>query len=199
VRLANAFVREKAIRGTAGPITILGYATFDNQKLENLRAKYQAIAGNEIFDPRFQEVANSVFKGSDKRPPPYAGIPTLLRAPYRPDFAEAKPPDIDIALLGIPTDLGVTNRSGARFGPRAVRNLERVGTYEHFLRMAPAADLSFSSVIMSFYAATELFFNAVSWRLHDRPVGLPRENSALLTDRLHSFIAGCSNRLRRST
>jgi arginase family enzyme len=40
----------------------------------------------------------------------------LLRAPYRPDFAEAKPPDIDIAPLGIPTDLGVTNRSGARFG-----------------------------------------------------------------------------------
>src|ERR1700722_577341 len=119
---------------------------FDNQKLENLRAKYQAIAGNEIFDPRFQEVANSVFKGSDKRPPPYAGIPTLLRAPYRPDFAETKPSDIDIALLGIPMDLGVTNRSGARFGPRAVRNLERVGTYEHFLRMAPAADLSIADI-----------------------------------------------------
>jgi guanidinopropionase len=119
---------------------------FDDQKLESLRAKYQAIAGNEIFDPHFQAVANSVFKGSDKRPPPYAGIPTLLRAPYRPDFVGAKPSDIDIALLGIPMDLGVTNRSGARFGPRAVRNLERVGTYEHFLRMAPAANLSIADI-----------------------------------------------------
>jgi agmatinase len=119
---------------------------FDNQKLESLRAKYQAIAGNEIFDPHFQEVANSVSKGSDKRPPPYAGIPTLLRAPYRPDFVQTAPSDIDIALLGIPMDLGVTNRSGARFGPRAVRNLERVGTYEHFLRMAPAANLSIADI-----------------------------------------------------
>ena len=84
---------------------------FDDQKLENLRAKYQAIAGNEIFDPHFREVANSVFKDSDKRPPPYAGIPTLLRVPYLPDFAQAPSPGLDIALLGIPMDLGVTNRS----------------------------------------------------------------------------------------
>jgi agmatinase len=119
---------------------------FDNQKLEELRRKYEGKGGNEIFDPHFQQVAKSVFTGSDKRPPPYAGIPTLLRVPYRPDFAETKPSDIDIALLGIPMDLGVTNRSGARFGPRAVRNLERVGTYEHFLRMAPAADLSIADI-----------------------------------------------------
>jgi agmatinase len=119
---------------------------FDNRKLEALRAKYGAIAGNEIFDPHFQQVASSFFKDSDKRPPPYAGVPTLLRAPYRPDFAETRLSDLDIALLGIPMDLGVTNRSGARFGPRAVRNLERVGGYEHFLRMAPAANLSVGDI-----------------------------------------------------
>jgi len=119
---------------------------FDRQKLEDLRAKYGTVGGNEIFDPHFRRVADSVFKDSDKRPPPYAGIPSLLRAPLRPDFAKAKPADIDIALLGIPMDLGVTNRSGARFGPRAVRNVERVGTYEHFLRMAPMANLSVADV-----------------------------------------------------
>ena len=43
-------------------------------------------------------------------------------------------------------DLGVTNRSGARFGPRAVRNVERVGTYEHFLRMAPMANLTVADI-----------------------------------------------------
>ena len=119
---------------------------FDNQKLDRLRAKYGAIAGNEIFDPHFQTVANSVFKDSDKRPAPYAGVPTLLRAPYRPDFAASPSPGLDIALLGVPMDLGVTNRSGARFGPRALRNLERVGTYEHVLRMAPTADLSVADI-----------------------------------------------------
>jgi agmatinase len=116
---------------------------FDDEKLKRLRNKYGAVGGNEIFDPHFGQVAASVFKDSDKRPPPYAGIPTLLRAPCCPDFAEA---DLDIALLGIPMDLGVTNRSGARFGPRALRNLERVGTYEHFLRMAPAANLSIADI-----------------------------------------------------
>ena len=31
-------------------------------------------------------------------------------------------------------DLGVTNRAGARLGPRAVRGVERIGPYEHVLR-----------------------------------------------------------------
>jgi agmatinase len=119
---------------------------FDDKKLGRLRDKYGAIGGNEIFDSQFKQVAASVFKDSDKRPPPYAGIPTLLRAPYRPDFSAMTSSALDIALVGIPMDLGVTNRSGARFGPRALRNLERVGTYEHFLRMAPAANLAIADI-----------------------------------------------------
>ena len=115
---------------------------FNRQKLERLRTRYGEAGGNEITDPHFRAVADAVFKDSDKRPPPYAGIPTLLRAPFRPDFNTATPHGVDIALLGVPMDLGVTNRSGARFGPRAVRNIERVGTYEHVLRMAPLANLS---------------------------------------------------------
>jgi len=119
---------------------------FDRQKLERLRAKYRDAGGNEIFDPHFRAVADSVFKDSDKRAPPYAGVPTLLRAPFRPDFAVAMQDKIDIALLGVPMDLGVTNRSGARLGPRAVRNVDRVGTYEHVLRMAPLASLSVADI-----------------------------------------------------
>src|SRR5580693_1949053 len=119
---------------------------FDPKKLERLRAKFGEAGGNEIFDPHFRAVADSVFKDSDKRPPPYAGVPTLLRAPFRPDLAVATRDKIDIALLGIPMDLGVTNRSGTRFGPRAVRNVERVGTYEHVLRMTPFASLSVADI-----------------------------------------------------
>jgi hypothetical protein len=46
---------------------------FDREKLERLRAKFGEAGGKEIFDPHFRAVADSVFKDSDKRPPPYAG------------------------------------------------------------------------------------------------------------------------------
>ena len=114
----------------------------DPPKLERLRAKYGEGGDPGIFDPHFRAVADALFKSAGKRPPPYAGIPSLLRAPYRPDLVAAGKGAIDIALLGVPMDLGVTNRSGARFGPRAVRNVERIGPYEHVLRMTPLADFA---------------------------------------------------------
>ena len=49
--------------------------------------------------------------------PRYVGVPTFFRAPYTQDLAEA-----DIGLIGVPFDAGVTNRPGARHGPREVRN-----------------------------------------------------------------------------
>ena len=49
--------------------------------------------------------------------PRYTGIPTFMRAPLT-DALE----DIDIALVGVPFDGGVTNRPGARHGPREIRN-----------------------------------------------------------------------------
>ncbi len=49
--------------------------------------------------------------------PRYTGLPTFMRAPYREDLG-----DLDIALIGIPFDGGVTNRPGARHGPREIRN-----------------------------------------------------------------------------
>jgi guanidinopropionase len=49
--------------------------------------------------------------------PRYTGIPTFFRAPYTQDLHET-----DIGVIGVPFDGGVTNRSGARHGPRAVRD-----------------------------------------------------------------------------
>jgi len=49
--------------------------------------------------------------------PRYAEIATFMRAPLADSFD-----DLDIALIGVPTDLGVTNRAGARHGPREIRN-----------------------------------------------------------------------------
>jgi len=67
--------------------------------------------------------------------PPYSGINTFYAAP----FQEAAK-DLDIALVGVPFDLGVTNRSGTRHGPREIRNQSRlVGIYNHQSRMTPFA------------------------------------------------------------
>ena len=49
--------------------------------------------------------------------PRYTGIPTFMRTPFTTDLSE-----IDIALIGVPFDGGVTNRTGTRHGPREVRN-----------------------------------------------------------------------------
>ena len=45
------------------------------------------------------------------------GIPTFMRTPYQKD-----PHGLDIALIGVPYDGGVTNRAGARHGPRDIRD-----------------------------------------------------------------------------
>ena len=49
--------------------------------------------------------------------PRYTGIPTFMRVPYREDYD-----GVDIGLIGVPFDGGVTNRPGARHGPREIRN-----------------------------------------------------------------------------
>jgi guanidinopropionase len=48
--------------------------------------------------------------------PRYTGIATFFRAPFSQDLAST-----DIGLIGVPYDGGVTNRTGARHGPRGVR------------------------------------------------------------------------------
>ena len=48
--------------------------------------------------------------------PRFAGLPTFMRLPV------ATPAEVDIAILGVPFDLGTTNRAGTRHGPRELRN-----------------------------------------------------------------------------
>lgn len=49
--------------------------------------------------------------------PRYMGVPTFMRVPYQPE-----PEGLDIALIGVPYDGAVTNRAGARHGPREIRD-----------------------------------------------------------------------------
>lgn len=50
--------------------------------------------------------------------PRYTGLPTFMRVPPIRDAAE-----VEIAMIGVPFDAAVTNRPGARHGPREIRNM----------------------------------------------------------------------------
>ena len=82
--------------------------------------------------------SRQVFAGTDRRPKPYEGVST---SPWCAAAGRCRTlgnlGGLDVALVGVPMDLGVTNRAGARLGPRAVRAVERIGPYEHALRVAP--------------------------------------------------------------
>ena len=47
---------------------------------------------------------------------PFMGIPTFMRLP-----ASRGLDDVDVAIMGVPFDSGVSYRSGTRFGPRKIR------------------------------------------------------------------------------
>ncbi len=67
--------------------------------------------------------------------PRYTGIPTFMRTPLAAD-----PVGLDIALIGVPFDGGVTNRPGARHGPREMRNMSSLmRAIHHESRINPYA------------------------------------------------------------
>jgi agmatinase len=119
---------------------------WDAAELERLRARYADDPGGRMHDPKFARVAERVFSRG-ARPAPFVGVPTFLTAPHRqvdpaaPDFA-----GLDVAITGVPFDLAASNRAGTRFGPRALRTIERVGPYNHVLDCAPIYDMAVADV-----------------------------------------------------
>jgi guanidinopropionase len=65
--------------------------------------------------------------------PRYTGIATFMRTPLVSD-----PSKLDIALIGVPYDGAVENRSGARHGPREIRNMSSLmRALHHVTRINP--------------------------------------------------------------
>lgn len=59
---------------------------------------------------------------------PFVGISTFGKRPYQPDWDQL---EADVAIIGAPFDFGTQWRSGARFGPRAVREASTLFSFGH--------------------------------------------------------------------
>ncbi len=82
--------------------------------------------------------------------PRYSGIPTFMRTPIVTNFD-----DLDIALVGVPYDGAVEARSGARQGPRQIRDMSsmmraihhvsRINPYD-LCRVGDVGDVHFNQI-----------------------------------------------------
>ncbi len=58
----------------------------------------------------------------------YAGISTFGGYPHTRELQ-----NVDIAIMGVPFDCGVTNRPGARLGPRGIRNMSKLACIFNYM------------------------------------------------------------------
>ena len=90
----------------------------DSKKLERLKKLADKTDLNDKALNEFLARRAAELGIKRERVAPYAGYSTFLRTPQISSLD-----NVDIALMGVPFDLGVTNRPGARFGPAQVREL----------------------------------------------------------------------------
>jgi guanidinobutyrase len=74
--------------------------------------------------------------------PRFGGIATMMRLPHVPDAA-----GLDVAFVGVPFDIGTSNRAGARFGPRQIRTEScLIRPYNMATRAAPFDSLQVADI-----------------------------------------------------
>ncbi len=74
--------------------------------------------------------------------PRFGGIATFMRLP-----GTTEPADLDVAVVGVPFDLGTSNRPGARFGPRGIRSESvLIRPYNMATRAAPFDSLRIDDI-----------------------------------------------------
>ena len=102
------------------------------EKLQKIR---EAAAKIDADGERQQQIYGDTDNTEDKNAMAYSDICTLLRAPLG-----KLSTDLDVALVGVPFDLGVTNRPGARFGPQQIRQVSAMagGPMHHVTSVLPA-------------------------------------------------------------
>ena len=119
--------------------------------------------------------------------PRFAGISTFVRLPYVTDLA-----GVDVAVVGLPFDTSVTFRTGARFGPKGIREgslalrpdfnpAQRIQVFEH----VSAVDYGDSPVVPGFIEPSLEAIAATLRPLHAAgvvPIGLGGDHSVLLAE-----------------
>jgi agmatinase len=116
------------------------------EELARLRDRYAGEGGQDVHDPLYRQVVERLFKDGGRRKP-YADVATFLDLPFRADAqALADFGGLEVAVVGVPMDLGVTNRAGSRLGPRAVRQVERVGPFHEVHRTLPMAEVRVADI-----------------------------------------------------
>ena len=83
---------------------------------------------------------NQPLSGNDM--PRFGGFASMMRLPTQAD-AEG----LDVAFVGVPLDIGASNRSGARLGPRQIRDESRmIRPYNVATRAAPFESLQVADI-----------------------------------------------------
>nr|WP_253949282.1 agmatinase [Mangrovicoccus sp. HB161399] len=74
--------------------------------------------------------------------PRFGGLPTMMRLPHHASAA-----GLDVAFVGIPMDIGTSNRSGTRFGPRQVRaESAMIRPYNMWTKISPFDSLNIGDI-----------------------------------------------------
>ena len=74
--------------------------------------------------------------------PRFGGIATMMRLPHAPS-----PAGLDVGFVGVPFDIGTSNRAGARFGPRQIRTEScLIRPYNMATRAAPFDSLQVADI-----------------------------------------------------
>jgi agmatinase len=110
-------VTERPRAGDAGPSTRPSRAASAHPGTSGGRGPASELAARNGWDRDWD-----VFEDFDL--PPYVGPSTFSNLPWVTDPAELRARHVDVAIVGAPFDDMVTHRSGARFGPRAIREAQ---------------------------------------------------------------------------
>ncbi len=74
--------------------------------------------------------------------PRFGGIATMMRLPHNQNAR-----DLDVCFVGVPFDIGTSNRAGSRFGPRQIRTEScLIRPYNMATRAAPFDSLQVADI-----------------------------------------------------
>src|SRR5476651_1122751 len=119
-------------------------------KLAQLTEKYgNHIEDGKIYHPDFAAAAAvpGASRATGHSKWPLSDPATFLNLAYDAAAYETQFAGLDVAIIGVPMDLGAGDRPGCRFGPQAVRSISRVGPYDRILNIAPAGVLKVMDVV----------------------------------------------------